>query len=273
LLTVYHAPPLTLVLAIVFIGIFTLTVNKIIVKNKSPWIVYGFDNFSAQIIKEQTPIAISFLSFPITQALSIQGAIILVGYLLGPSYVVILSTTRTFMNVIKQVVSVANASIWPELTTAYGQDNILKFKTIFIRAVQIVVVIVIGFNLSVFLIGKPIYLFWTKNKLVFNNLFFYPFALTTSISAIWNIFGMVQGATNRTKKYAIYNLCSAAILLAGIIIMAKFLGLEGVLTAMFLSEVFMLYFVTKDSLDILQITSFTNFKLSFFKFNQKSTVS
>lgn len=269
LLLVYHAQPLTIVLAIVSVMLLTVIANRVVVFMRSPWIKYGTQEFSMPLIKEQTPIALSFLSFPITQALSIQGAIILVGYLLGPAYVVVLSTTRTFMNVIKQVVSVVNASIWPELTTAYGQDDLVKFQTIFVRAVQVILVVVLGFNLSIWLIGKPIYLFWTKHKLIFDNYFFYPFAFVTSMSAVWNIFGMVQGATNRTKKYALYNICSILILLTGIIFMSKFLGLTGVLLAMFFSESFMLFFVVRNSLSILEIKSFSTFFASFFKIRQR----
>lgn len=272
LLVVYHAQPLAIVTTTVSVALVTCLVNRLLVRSKSPWIQYGTENFSLAIIKEQTPVALSFLSFPITQALSIQGAIILVGYLLGPAYVVILSTTRTFMNVIKQVVSVVNASIWPELTTAYGQDDLIKFQTIFVRAVQVILLVVVGFNVSMLLVGKPLYIFWTKGKLVVDNYFFYSFAIVTSISAIWNIFGMVQGATNRTKKYAFYNLCSIGILLVGIISMSKFLGLAGVLLAMFFSETFMLFFVIKNSLSILEIKSATDFFASFFKLRQKAVV-
>jgi O-antigen/teichoic acid export membrane protein len=258
LLIVYHAHPITLVITLTITGILTTFTNWILVRMRSPWIKYGKQHFSIEVIKSQMPVALSFLSFPITQAFSIQGTVILVGYLLGPAAVVILSTTRTFMNVIKQVVAVVNASIWPELTTAYGKGDTAKFQRIFIRAVQVVLLIVLGFNLSILLIGKPIYLFWTKNKLILDNHFFYPFALVTSMSGLWNIFGMVQGATNRNKKYAVYNLCSLVILLVGISFTSKALGLQGVLLSMFLAESFMLFFVVRNSLKILNLASLSS---------------
>jgi O-antigen/teichoic acid export membrane protein len=266
LLFAYHAAPLTLVITLTITGILTTFTNWVLVRTRSPWIKHGTRHFSMEIIKVQTPQALSFLSFPITQAFSIQGTVILVGYLLNPAAVVILTTTRTFMNVIKQVVAVVNSSIWPEMTTAFGRSDSAKFQNIFIRAVQAVVLIVFSFNLSIWLIGKPIYLFWTKHKLDFDNTFFYSFAVVTSISALWSIFGMVQNATNNTKKFAIYNLCSLVILLLGITFTSKVFGLQGVLATMFVSESFMLFFVMRTSLQILNVPSLAGF----FKLRQRN---
>lgn len=269
LLFFYHAEPLTLVITLTFTSIAIVSTNFILVRTRSPWIKHGTRHFSMEIIKVQTPAALSFLSFPITQAFSIQGTVILVGYLLNPAAVVVLTTTRTFMNVIKQVVAVVNSSIWPEMTTAYGQDDAAKFQNIFIRAVQAVVLIVLSFNLSIWLIGKPIYLFWTKHKLEFNNTFFYAFAAVTSISALWSIFGMVQNATNNTKKFAVYNLCSLVILLLGITFTSKIFGLQGVLCSMFVAESFMLIFVMRTSLQILNVPSLAGF----FQFRRRNVAA
>jgi O-antigen/teichoic acid export membrane protein len=266
LLFAYHAAPLTLVITLTITGILTTFTNWVLVRTRSPWIKHGTQHFSMEIIKVQTPQALSFLSFPITQAFSIQGTVILVGYLLNPAAVVVLTTTRTFMNVIKQVVAVVNSSIWPEMTTAFGQHDSAKFQNIFIRAVQAVALIVVCFNLSIWLVGKPIYQFWTKHKVDFDGTFFYAFAAVTSISALWSIFGMVQNATNNTKKFAVYNLCSLVILLLGITFTSKIFGLQGVLATMFVAESFMLIFVMRTSLHILNVPSLAGF----FKLRQRS---
>lgn len=264
-LTYYQAPPIVIALTLFATNILAAATNRLVLRLKSPWIQYGIKHYSPAIIKEQAPIALSYLSFPVTQAFSIQGAIILVGYLLGPTYVAIFSTTRTFMNTVKQAVNVVNYSVWPELTTAYGQQNLPKLQTIVVRAVQAVFLCIIAFNLSIWLVGKPIYLFWTKHKLAFDDSFFYCFAIVTSISALWNCFGVVQEATSQTKKFALYNLSSIIILLSGIAIMSKFLGLTGILLAMLLAEVFMLFCVTQNSLSILQFESITAFLRDFSK--------
>ena len=266
LLFAYHAAPLTLVITLTITGILTTFTNWVLVRTRSPWIKHGTKHFSMEIIKVQTPQALSFLSFPITQAFSIQGTVILVGYLLNPAAVVVLTTTRTFMNVIKQVVAVVNSSIWPEMTTAFGQHDSAKFQNIFIRAVQAVALIVVCFNLSIWLVGKPIYQFWTKHKVDFDGTFFYAFAAVTSISALWSIFGMVQNATNNTKKFAVYNLCSLVILMLGITFTSKLFGLQGVLATMFVAESFMLVFVMRTSLHILNVPSLAGF----FKLRQRS---
>jgi O-antigen/teichoic acid export membrane protein len=268
-LTVFNAQPINLVIIILSLSIITSVIYRLVLHKRSSWIQYGTAGFSLATIKQQLPLALSFLSFPITQAFSIQGALIIVGSLLGPAVVVVFSTTRTFMNVIKQVVSTLNASIWPELTTAYGQENFEKFRKIFVTSLQVLTVALVCFNVFVWIVGKPLFLAWTKNKVDINEFFFYSFALITSMSAVWNLFGIVQGATNKAKKYAFYNLVSIGILIAAILMFGKPLGLTGVLLALFLSELFMLLFVVRDALGILNYPSFTSFITQFFTFRLK----
>ena len=258
-----NANPVYIVCITLSVSILASIVYRLVLFKRSRWIHYGVRHFSLSMIKEQLPLAFSFLSFPITQAFSIQGAVIIVGSILGPAAVVIFSTTRTFMNVIKQVVSTINASIWPELTTAYGQENYDKFRKIFITSVQVLAVTLISFNVFVLLLGKPLFLFWTKNRIEVSDTFFYSFAMITSISAIWNLFGIVQGATNQAKKYAFYNLVSISILIGSVIVLSKMMGMNGILIAMLLSECFMLLFVIKDTLSILKYNSLTAFLRQF----------
>jgi O-antigen/teichoic acid export membrane protein len=112
--------------------------------------------------------------------------------------------------------------------------------------------------------GKPIYLWWTKHKIDVSNSFFYTFAVITSISAIWNLFGIVQAATNKAKKYAFYNLVSIAILIGCITVLSRFIGINGVLFALMFSEVFMLLFVIRDAFGILEYNSLGAFKTQLF---------
>ena len=258
-LSFFNASPIIIVTITLSVSVASYLVARILVAKKSPWVKYGISNFSLPMIKEQTPLAFSFLSFPITQAFSIQGVVIIIGSILGPAAVVLFSTTRTFMNVIKQVVSIINAAIWPELTTAYGQENFDKFKKIFITSMQVLGLILVSFNVFVLLFGEPLYLFWTKGKIIMSDTFFYTFALITSISAIWNLFGIVQAATNKAKKYAFYNLVSIVILISSVIFFSSMFEINGVLIALLLSELFMLFFVVKDALGILKYNSLTDF--------------
>ncbi|MFD2161649.1 lipopolysaccharide biosynthesis protein [Paradesertivirga mongoliensis] len=258
-LTFFSAGPVLIVSIILSMSIIAGFIHRIILAKRSSWIYYGVRHFSYKAVKEQLPLALSFLSFPLTQAFSIQGAVIIVGSILGPAAVVIFSTTRTFMNVIKQVVSTLNLAITPELTTAYGKENFEKFKRIFISSIQVLAVVLIGFNLFVLVFGKPLFHFWTKNKVQVSDLFFYSFAIITSVSAVWNLFGIVQGSTNKAKKYAVYNLISIAILIISVIVLTRILGLNGVIIAMLLSELFMLLFVVKDAFGILKYSSAKSF--------------
>jgi O-antigen/teichoic acid export membrane protein len=260
----FAANPVTIVSIILTLQVLTFVVLKITLSQKSPWVKYGIEHRSLAVIKKQVPLALSFISFPITQAFSIQGAVIIVGSILGPTAVVLFSTVRTFMNVIKQVVSIINASIWPELTTAYGQEDYKKFQKIFVASLQILALIVISFNIFMLVAGKPIYLWWTKHKIDVSNSFFYTFAVITSISAIWNLFGIVQAATNKAKKYAFYNLVSIAILIGCITVLSRFIGINGVLFALMFSEVFMLLFVIRDAFGILEYNSLGAFKTQLF---------
>ncbi|MEQ9437428.1 MAG: hypothetical protein RIG62_00215 [Cyclobacteriaceae bacterium] len=249
----FEMKPISVAIIYFAISMMTWIVLRIVLNKKSPWIKYSFQNLSIGLIKQLLPTAMSYLSFPVINAISIQGVVTVIGVLLGPTAVVIFSTTRTFMNTLKQAVNIINLSVWAELTTAYAKNNYGKARKIFITSNRVVLSVVAVFNIFVFTLGKSLYEYWTKSEVDTSDFFFYFFSLVISINAIWSANSIVQVATNKARKMAILNMFSAFLLISPIIIFQKFMSLDAVLIVMLVSELFMFIMVSKDSLSILKL--------------------
>ena len=102
---------------------------------------FDFKEFKRIIIP-----AISFLSFPVGNSLVSQGFILIIKFLLGNTYVVIYSTTRTLINFIKVGLSLINNSVTPEFSLAYGRKDYNAMKKLHRYSVSVALYI------SIFLI-------------------------------------------------------------------------------------------------------------------------
>jgi len=79
-------------LAVRFIG---LIIMWVILRRQEPWLNLGFQEASVQKIYDLFKPAVAFMVFPLGLAFSLQGAVLLIGAMLGPVAVVIFSTHRT----------------------------------------------------------------------------------------------------------------------------------------------------------------------------------
>jgi O-antigen/teichoic acid export membrane protein len=179
-----------------------------------------FKAFDFLIIKKLFVPSISFMSFPIGNAIILQGFSIVVNKYLGSSSLVLFNTTRTMINFIKSNMGLINNSVWPEITNAFGRND---FKTIKkIHRYSVLINILVALCIALFLIfgGESIYLYWTKGKVGYDAILMNLLLLSMVISSIWYTSSVVLAATNNHIGYSkLYIITSVlAILLCGFII-------------------------------------------------------
>ncbi len=126
------------------VGVFALW---ILLKHEVPWIRFGMRHAQWAVIRRLTGPALSFMSFPLVNALSLQGVLVVIGYVMGPIAVVTFNTARTISRSAAQGMNLINNSIWPEMSAAFGAGAMDVARMLHRRACQISLLLCLSITL------------------------------------------------------------------------------------------------------------------------------
>ena len=225
---------------------------KIIDTKKFFRIKIGLIFFNWSELKKLFAPSLSFLSFPIGHSIILQGFVLLINFTIGSSAVVIYSTMRTLINVVKSGFNVLNNSFWPEYSLAYGANDKDSMRKMHRFSVGI------SFYFSLFIVsfllifGKWIYETWTNYEIEFNSILFYLFLITLFTNTLWSASSTVLISTNNHKTYSIIYLISTIISLSiAYLILILFNSISYLPLALLIIDVLLIYAVLRQSLKIV----------------------
>lgn len=225
---------------------------KIIDTKKIFRLKIGLIFFNWSELKKLFVPSLSFLSFPIGHSIILQGFILLINFTMGSSAVVIYSTMRTLINVVKSGFTVLNNSFWPEYSLAYGANDKDSMRKMHRFSVGI------SFYFSFFIVnfllifGKWIYETWTNHEIEFNSILFYLFLITLFTSTFWSASSTVLISTNNHKTYSIIYLISTFISISiAYLILTFFNSISYLPLALLIIDVLLIHAVLRQTLKIL----------------------
>ena len=224
---------------------------RLILKRHAPWIVYGVAHARASVVRRLARPAIAFMGFPASNALRLQGTVMLVSILLGPLAVVTFTTVRTLSNAAKRAIGIINHTIWPELSMAFGGQNVLLARRlhgygcqacVWIGAVTVLVLSYVG----PWLIEK-----WTSEAVHPSGTFLHLMLVSGVVSALWYTSSVVPMAINRHERLAVYIFLGTllSLVLAGWF--GSLWGLSGFAFALLVVDAAITGLVLRMSLDLL----------------------
>ena len=147
-------PVTVLYVAVNAVGVFALW---ILLRREVPWIRFGIRHAQWAVIRRLTGPALSFMSFPLVNALNLQGILVVIGYVMGPIAVVTFNTARTISRSAAQGMNLINNSIWPEMSAAFGVGAMDIARMLHRRACQISLLLCLGITLGVAFLGDWIW--------------------------------------------------------------------------------------------------------------------
>src|ERR1700760_4414498 len=136
----------------------------ILLRREVPWIRFGVRHAQWAVIRRLTAPALSFMSFPLVNALNLQGILVVIGYVLGPIAVVTFNTARTISRSAAQGMNLINNAIWPEMSAAFGTGAMDIARSLHRRACQIALVLCLGITLAAAVLGNHIWRVWTVGR-------------------------------------------------------------------------------------------------------------
>jgi O-antigen/teichoic acid export membrane protein len=226
----------------------------ILVRHDIPWIEYGWQHASFAEIRRLTGPAIAFMGFPIGNALNLQGTLLAVSYALGPASVVIFSTARTVSRVALQMVQMVNATVWPEMSLAFGAKNYDLIRTLHRRACQVALIIAVIVVTAMMTIGPWFLTHWTSGHVPPSRGLLAILLLVVVFYTLWATSSTLVAAINQHQKLAAYYIVATSITCALCFFLARRYGLYGAAFSLVVSELIMNIYVLPNSLRISRDT-------------------
>jgi O-antigen/teichoic acid export membrane protein len=227
-----------------------------LLKRKVSWIALGVHHARWRTIRRLTIPAISIMSLPFANVLSLQGILFVVGHALGPIAVVTYSTARTVSRSASQVMQLVNNSVWPELSAAFGARNLVLARRLHSRACQISLFLCFCIATFVAVVGRFVWTAWTIGKVPTDPILLDIMLVQLVVSSLWYTSSVVPISINKHQKMATVLVISSSLslLFSWILTRVPFLQLRGAAAGMLLGDMINLIYVLKISLDLLEDT-------------------
>src|SRR5450830_47467 len=182
--------------------------------------------------------AVSFMAFPLANALSFQGLTLLVGTLFGPVAVALFNTYRTISRVAVQVTAIFSHALWPEFSRLFGQgasgvvDKLFR-RTFLLGAAQALLLSLILYFISPWMLRV-----WTHGAIEFVPSLMLLMLLYAAVAGIWHVPRVLLMATNQHVGLAYWTLAAGMLSVGLAWVLSDLLHLNGVVVAMLMSELF-----------------------------------
>lgn len=190
------------------------------------------------LIKRLLRPSLAFMALPLGNAMALQGPLLILGSLGSPELVALFSAMRTLARVPIQLANALNASLWPEISRAWGEGKLQALRQMHRQAWAITALLGTLALGGQWLLGGIVSQLWLgtghHSALILNTL-----ALAALVSAVWNVSSVVLAAINaHTRFTAIYLSVNLVAQLASIPAY-QHLGMPGLLACQLLAEVLM----------------------------------
>jgi O-antigen/teichoic acid export membrane protein len=206
-------------------------------RHLSPWLKFGYRHAHLRTVKELSTPALGFIALPIGNAFSFQGMTVVVGSLLGPRTLVVLSTMRTLSRVSCQLLTVVARAVWPELSTAFGAGNIPLARRLHRNACQLGLALSILAGIFLWVAGPYVYRLWVGSTVVFDGTCFNILLVGVLANCFWQASSIVPMSTNVHQHMAVAYLGGTAASLALAWALIHPLGIAGAALAALVTDI------------------------------------
>lgn len=211
----------------------------LILKRSDSALQFGIHYASLRCIRTLLRPSVASMFFPLGLSFTIQGFVLLVSSTIGSVGVAVFSIYRTFTRVPIQVATAINQAIWPELSYAFGANDMARAKVLVAKMLQFGAVLCLLSALAIFFLGEAAIDLWATKSLAHNPSLLHELTLAALVQILWQPFWVTLMATNRHTRFAAYFLVISALsLLLGWWFLATF-GLTGAGHAILLAECLM----------------------------------
>jgi O-antigen/teichoic acid export membrane protein len=196
------------------------------------WLRFGISNARASQFKTLFRPALANTGFPLAQALSTQGMVLVVGATLGPLAVVTFSTLRTLTRISLQLVLAVSHAAEPEMAALHGSGDRAVLRSLYQHTLRASLWLAVGSALFLAVTGSWILDVWTQGAVKMDVVLFSWLLLTSVASVLWYGALTTLKAANRHLRASLLYTVTAGSTVA---LSAMLLSTTGILAAAGLS--------------------------------------
>jgi len=251
---VLQRSPMTVAATMLAVKVFNILLHLFILRGVCRWLFTPRLPADTKLLQRLIAPAVAFLAFPMSNALLLQGPLIILGSTMNGSAVATFAAFRTMARIPLQFTNVLNSSVWPEVSLAFGAGNMALLRRI--HSTTIAAASYGAFLVSAFILafGPFIMQHWLHGEVSYDRLLMSGMLLSTVISAIWNGSSIVLSATNRHVGYSAVLMGVSVTSFLASYPAATYLHLYGIALVMILTELSMASYVINRSLTVCDDT-------------------
>jgi O-antigen/teichoic acid export membrane protein len=180
--------------------------------------------------------SLHFFLIQLGQAFSLQGTVLVVGMVTGPIQVVLFSTMRTIVNLIRSCLDQLSFAAWPEMTRLDAQQDIDKFLVLFRVILRSALMASIVFITIFHFFGGFIYHFWLRKTVPFQQPVMDLFLIYMAQFIFWLTCSHPLQATNRHHTLSKMLFAASILTIALAYLGGRHLGLPGIVLGMIVGD-------------------------------------
>ncbi|SPE23208.1 Polysaccharide biosynthesis protein [Burkholderiales bacterium] len=180
--------------------------------------------------------SVSFMIFPLANALSLQGVTLLVGHFFGPALVTVFSAYRTLARVTVQSTSMLSFAVWPEFSRLFGHGSAAAVRPVYLRAELLGTGFAVAVSFVLYFIGPWLLRIWTHGVIAFEPALMGLLLTYAAVGGVGHMPRTLLMATNQHIDLARWSLAGGVAVLALAFLIGSSLGLDGIGLAMLITE-------------------------------------
>lgn len=237
------------------------------------WIKFKFE-LNRDFIKKNLSHALSFLIFPITNALKYQTTNLIINSALGPKYVALLSIYLTLCRVTVNLTSITDGIIKVELAKLWVSNQLENLKKIFVFNIQISLYVSILIVMSLFFLNQFIFKIWIGNDFLIDEMVFKILLFSTLFQSLFTSSITLLTSTNNFKRITFYNLINVLLFIIFLYVLININKDLIIVSILFLiSELVVFYYAINFSSNMINEKIFNIFLMIFsFKLFKESSL-
>jgi O-antigen/teichoic acid export membrane protein len=169
-------------------------------------------------------------------ALNLQGAVLVIGAVLGPAAVVPFATLRTLTRIVQQVLQTASTIVRPEIGIAAGRDDRDMMRRLNRYASRLSIWLALIAAAALLVVGDPLVAAWTGGRVAVEQPLFALLLAVMVANAVWRASSWTLQAVNRVTRQAVALLVVNALALAAMVPLTPALGLAGPAIALLVAD-------------------------------------
>ena len=225
---IFHGSFVTVALITITSRALITTATALRLFRREPWLKLGIGLASPAKVREMLIPSLSYMSYTLSFALSIQGITLVTGAVLGPAATAVVSTVRTLTRMGAMASNMFNHTLEPEYAQLYGQGRRNAMKDLYRRQILIVGSIAGVYTLATLAAGEWILDHWTHGRIHPSFVLLFLMTVSVTFEMLWSLLQTPFVSTNRHKFFALWYVGFSALAVAITWALISRAGLSGV---------------------------------------------